>query len=272
MPEIFKFFTVEEDETPIQFWRYTNAKRDVDFGGNIYEAREIKGDKWSRQLRDQENSIDVPASMAPFPLWIPSDPGADLWLEVQSIRRDPGTGDLVGVPEYFGRLLSVQFDFKRNRATLRLSMLSGLMSGDVPSRRYGPFCDWDLFSPRRCDLSPLNFEKLIPAASVTVEAAGLQLVSSLFQTDALGAPISPVDPYWALGRISGNGVERRHIVNHVDDRLFLMTPILQPMQGDYRLRPGCDKSIVTCVNKFNNIEHNSGCARVPRANPSTSRL
>jgi hypothetical protein len=88
MAELYHFFTVDEVGTKRDHWRYTDAKRNIVWESNLYVAKEIKGDRWSRDLRDQENQIIIPIDLEPFPKFLPSDPARRLAARsVSSSRR-----------------------------------------------------------------------------------------------------------------------------------------------------------------------------------------
>jgi hypothetical protein len=115
-----------------------------------------------------------------------------------------------------------------------------------------------------------QFEKFVPMTSIEVQDNGKILVSEAFATKQDNVTAAP-EIWWALG-YAQKGIERRQIINSVGNNIYLMTPLLPPYSGLLRLVPGCDKSLVTCQGKFNNIIRYSGYTRVPRKNPATTRL
>lgn len=261
MAELYHFYTVDELGTQRDHWRYTDSKRSIDWGGNTYVQQSIEGDEWNRDLRDQNNKIEVPMEMEPFNKWVASDPGADIRLEI-FLHPD-------GRREFNGRVLGVEFDYSRGVSTVALSATSGIFSGEHPPRTYGPFCDWDVYR-RGCFVNVTLYEKFVDMADIEVQQNGKRLVSTAFETKQDNATSAPVN-WWSLGYIE-KGIERRQITAHDGAAMELLSPLLAPYAGLVRLVPGCNKSIGQCLDKFNNLERYSGYNRVPRKNPSATRL
>ena len=73
---------------------------------------------------------------------------------------------------------------------------------------------------------------------------------------------------WFTGGILLVGTYRRFIVNHVGTIITVSRPLLEAAANDYAVvYPGCDHTMTTCKNKFNNILNFGGFPWVPTKNP-----
>jgi hypothetical protein len=62
--------------------------------------------------------------------------------------------------------------------------------------------------------------------------------------------------------------EERSIVSNTDNVLTISYPFLDLVPGDVvTLTQGCDNKMTTCVNRFNNVQHFTGCRHIPVENP-----
>ena len=69
-----------------------------------------------------------------------------------------------------------------------------------------------------------------------------------------------------------NGVEKVYIIKHTGDTLDLFVPIQNDLSSPILLLAGCDKSLDTCLNKFDNISRYGGFPYIPEINPVTGEF
>lgn len=87
------------------------------------------------------------------------------------------------------------------------------------------------------------------------------------------------DGYFAGGMLKTTEGYLRYITSHFGNKVFLMTPIRSLAEevdnngsAAVTLYPGCDHTIDTCKNKFNNIENYGGFPWIPNRNPFNSSV
>ncbi len=128
--------------------------------------------------------------------------------------------------------------FTANALTNRLKQL-------IPKPIMGPSCQWVLFSPG-CGLNQSSFAVNGTAQSGTTSN---KLVSGLGNPDA----------YFSQGKLqftSGVGAGRWFAIRiHASGNIYPVKNFgFTPLPGDtFTAYPGCDKTVSTCKNKFNNL-------------------
>lgn len=73
---------------------------------------------------------------------------------------------------------------------------------------------------------------------------------------------------WFSGGILEYDNDSRFIVSHSGDTLKISRPLVSLSAGDtVALYPGCDRTIATCRDKFNNLDNNLSFPYIPGKNP-----
>jgi len=73
---------------------------------------------------------------------------------------------------------------------------------------------------------------------------------------------------WFSGGILEYEADSRYIISHVSNTLRISRPMVSLQDGiTVKLYPGCDKTMTTCKNKFNNLLNNLSFAHFPTKNP-----
>ncbi len=157
---------------------------------------------------------------------------------------------------FYGRVAEI--DFGRSSVQININDPRELLDIDMPRNLYTAQCRYALFSPQ-CTLSAATFAKNVTVGVVTTTQ---QFTIS---------DTTEVDGYYALGNLVFTGGQNNGL------RMLVRTSVgasgalslLAPMPwtvapGDSAtVYPGCDKTVPTCNNKFNNKINYGGFTLVP---------
>jgi uncharacterized phage protein (TIGR02218 family) len=269
--------------------RYTTADTDVVYGGNRYTSKGPYFDQVASQSRGHwklgvdvdswqvtiQPSIIDPVTGANFPAQIYNLP----WLEqVRNGALDAATVDIhraywaawpqpwsspltptyVLVDLFAGRV--AQIDVSRTAAYITINSWVELLQRQMPRNVFSAGCRFTLFD-QGCQLVRSSFQQ----AGVVVTVANDQIFSI-----NVGQP----DGYFTLGTIQwvtgSNTPYSKSISQHATNVIYLRSAMpYQVMVGDsFFIWPGCDKTLATCTNTFNNAINFGGFPFIPA--PETS--
>lgn len=235
-------------------YRYTSGDITVTYDSNDYTPATIKRDKIKFDNELQVKTCNVTFSRVTEPLteYIAQNPVGIVWIEILKIHRDqdPLEAGILFIGLFAGtQIAGVSL-------SVRCVDLNHFLTQKIPILRYQPHCNNALFDSR-CALSSETYK--VDVASVTVSADGLTVTSSAF-----GAYD---DGYFDRGKLVA-GDYKRHIVSHVGNNLTLKYKVPGFATGDpVSAYPGCDLDVVTCYNKYGNVNNFFGFPWIPQDNP-----
>lgn len=242
--------------------RYTNADVDITYNGNLFSKFIISRSKTKVSVGLEVDILDIrinpsPADMlAGFP-WVSSVRNGRLDGAVVRLEKVfmPTWGDtsLGAVQLFQGRVAPA--DFSRTEVKLQAKSELELLDTQLPRNFFQSPCKNKLFDGA-CTLTKSSF-----AVNGSVSSGTQAKI-----WDTLGKPAD----WFTLGTIqffSGPnlGVIRSIKLDSGDGNLYFSTPLpFAPGVGDlFTAYPGCDKTMATCKNKFNNLQNFIGYAFVP---------
>lgn len=236
-------------------WRYTSADRDVVVESRTHKAAPIKRGSLEQgpELNRSGLKLTVPRDLdvvQQYQLAPPSEP-------VVLILRQYHEGDGEPVLVWSGRIVSVSF--KATQAEINLEPVATSMRRTGLRRRYQGPCPHVLYGPG-CALAAPDW-----AVSGTVTAvANLQVTAAVFATQP--------DGWWEGGYIqwlvATGTYERRFIFAHTGDTIEVdALPFDLPVGTVLDAFPGCDHTLATCDEKFDNAPNYGGMPFIPRKNP-----
>lgn len=236
------------------FQYYTSYKDDITFQGNVYKAMPISRTSLSfdADFRDINLTITAPVT-DPFITYITNSP-----LEVINIIiYQAFTIELTDFRViYEGQIKQVGIKDKIAKALCESNSLA--LREMLPRFIYQSYCNYNVYD-NDCGITKAasNFEVI-----TTVTVTGSTLISSDF--------IPKGDGFFTGGHVISSDGDIRLITNHVGDTLTIQIPFdTRVSTGDtIKAYAGCDKSIETCTNKFNNQQKFMGCPYIPSKNPS----
>lgn len=244
-------------ELPSGTYRLTSHDEDVTFDGNVYTAATISRSTTPLVPLGRIREITVSIALD-HPL-------------VEELQRYgiPPQDSLITIRWYFvgdaesdlkwqGYIGGVRTDqqFARIRVPSKVDIA---FSCKLPVKTADRTCPHEVFDVG-CDLSPLGGFVLLPT------------VSSVSGTTVVISSISGNPDGWArhgrLKRIADD--EQRSILEQVGTTLTIDYPFRDLDIGDdLALYAGCDKTLATCVSKFNNVLNFGGEPVLPLTNPAS---
>lgn len=183
----------------------------------------------------------------------------DLSLELYRSHRDIDTVN-EWILYWKGPVTSFKIDL--DVCTMRVpSILSILLTGDIPNRYYQNTCNHILYDTR-CKVNPASFD----FATTIDNISGRDLVVA----SAGGNPTG----FFNAGKAVLDNNEERQIARHVGTSISLVYPFADANDGDnVTLFAGCNLSYSTdCLTKFNNQINFGGMPYIPKDNPFEGNL
>lgn len=241
---------------------YTNAKIPVLADGYTYEPLQIDRGTIvdSPELGRTGVSIEVPFDSDVAKSFITSPPDEIMWIDIYAVHlTDPL---LNTVQMWRGRVLNI---------TWKNEMASMYVESAITSLRrlgarvmYQKTCPYQLYGSG-CNVSQDAFKSVGVLASLS----GVDAV--------LGGGISiPSDGYYTGGYLQWSdisGIHRSYVVQQIGSVFTLQYRPVGLVGGiSVDAFPGCDRTITTCQNKFNNVLNCLALPYIPAENPFVGRI
>ena len=236
-------------------YRYTSADTDLNIEGNDYEAVPINRGKIEKNQDIRRVALTITISRkVPFAtLFIGSPPTSEVVINIKRFHGGLPT-DVIII--WIGRIVNMTYE--EDTVEIRCESIHTSIKRPALRRFYQANCPHVLYGDD-CRASELTYREPITLDSVN----GTALVSSQFSGFS--------DDYFTGGYIQYNdGVSDglRYIVSHTGDTILINLPLDSLRAGVEILTfPGCDHTLNTCNNKFNNKANYGGFAYIPAKNP-----
>lgn len=238
-----------------QRWRHTSAAYNVTVEGDLFERAAIRRPNFSQgsELNRSALRLQVARDFPVAALFRAGMPVDTITLRIQQYHA--GDGELAVL--WSGRLINCAL--LPNMAELVCEPVFTSVRQIGLRRRYQRQCPHVLYG-RACGVA---------LASVKVTAE-VEAVAGVSVTAALLA--SQPDGWWEGGflqyEIAPGVLERRFIFAHTGDTVELTTqPLGLEVGMDVDFFPGCDHTLPTCDEKFDNRENYGGFPDIPQKNP-----
>jgi uncharacterized protein len=254
------------------FWRYNTSDRDLKYQGNLYKAVPISDS--GVRLSSDSSSTDLTVTMPiaedfcdQFRLSgaVPSD---TVWLRIRRAHAGDIAGLGVGADTpvigdalitWIGTVNGVtQTD--QLTASVTCSMLSASFKRGGLRYGYQRNCPHVLYAPNTCKVSAAEFRLAGPVMDVN----GVVVQVAAFAEKPDGWLAGGYLEYY----VPSGMLERRMILYHTGNVVQLVGLAAGMAVGDMvGAYAGCDLTIDTCVNKFNNLDNYGGFPHTPGRNP-----
>jgi len=248
--ELYQF--TRDDGT---IWRYTSSDSDKIYLGNIYtaipvqrNAIEISQDIFRATLEiEMPSTIDFIQQFVTEPLF--------LRIAVVVFRYHLDNDEVVLL--WTGRVINVE---QKGESTGKILCESAYSSLKRPSLRrlYGASCPHVLYKTI-CKVDESLYEENATITNID----GLDITSPTYGGFA--------DGYFLGGYVEltkDGEFTKRFITNHVGSVITVNLPLYSAELGDILVSyPGCDHTLDTCFNKFNNVLNYGGQPWIPDRNP-----
>lgn len=231
--------------------RYYSGESDFELNGKIFKAAPISRSEISREGGGDDCVLKLSLDLEPAPLFSAFNPSTNIYVKIYDEKQ---------TPIFFGRVGSVEFDVKRGSASVKVTNLSGVIKSKIPTRTYSVSCSFDLFD-EHCCCNKDAFKISLIGSKITLEANNTIIKSP---------DISTRPPQYFNGGYIEFASQRSYIIESAGDYLKLLFPVPNSIKESIiHVYPGCDKTISTCQNKFNNVINYGGFPFVPMRNPIT---
>lgn len=241
------------------FWRYTNADEDVEAsdGETYFTEPVLRSAIGVTQEADTNNLTVTLAADNPVAEFFTRTgmPMRHVWLTVYRTHRDQAdkpASIFVGVAS--------DASFMDDVAQITFVPLREAMGREVPYRLVGRLCSNSLYDSR-CLADPASFSNAVTITAVN----GLTLTVS----GAVGGFDARPVGYFSGGFIYSGGLyQYATIREHVDTSTVILLHNPGFTVGlEVVAYAGCDKRLVTCHEKFANVEHFQGFPFFPIVDP-----
>jgi uncharacterized phage protein (TIGR02218 family) len=156
---------------------------------------------------------------------------------------------------FYGRVADV--DVGRTKSVIKVRSLLDLLSQQMPRRLFQAACT-HIFGDAMC-----LFDRTTMAQDIT--ATGGTLQSQINFSGFAPSPSTLYDQGTITGKTGANTGYKRTITHLKSGIVYILDPWVFTVNiGDeFTLLPGCDHTLETCTNTFNNAEHFGGFPYIP---------
>lgn len=237
----------------LQTYRYTSHTNDYIYQGNTFTAVAMMRGSIAEgsQQRPPELEVQMPHSLDVVRAYGRGFPPRSLRLKVIRIQRRSEQA----ITYWHGTVTG--FTIQAEVASCRSSSLMGdIMKTPIPNVYYQSLCNHKLYDAR-CQMVNTDFD-----VSTTVVGVSGRTITV---TGDGGNP----DGWFTAGEIvrDADG-ERRLIVDHTGNVLIINQAFVELDADDaVTLFAGCDHTVQTCLDKFDNVINFGGHPFVPNVNP-----
>lgn len=239
--EFYKFYSNINSSI---IYRYVNLQSEKTITGELYLPVPISRSEFEINSTTNDLTITAPISIDIVSDIISGLNQNDYWLEIKNIDE---------IIIFIGKVLNTEIDVDNNIATIKLSSISNILKTNIPFKSFSRRCTNSLFD-KSCklvknnyDFTPVTFSKI----SNYKISIGTEKENGYFN--------------YGTAIINGKYIQ---IHNHVDGYINLLYPIFDTEINTIVLYPGCDKTVNSCKDKFNNIINFGGFPDVPILNPA----
>jgi hypothetical protein len=256
--EIFEF------QNGNDFYRLTSSEVAVEFGGSTYTPAAMDRGNIGRSGEAEQTTLEVrlPTTSTLASLYLGIQPANRTTLTLRRVHQlmSPSTA----ITLFRGFVTSARFNDEQ--ATLLLKPFNELFQREMPRYTYQGLCNHILYG-NACGIietDPPN--QLTAQVTAFVETDG-----SVVTVTGAGAVADNKSPQQAFkggfARLTDFS-DYRLILDQDGDTITLLLPFRTNILGsDIVLQRGCDKTVQTCLDKFNNVPNYGGFPHVPAVNP-----
>ena len=270
-----------EDGAPIELYAitgadtfyYTSAAEPYTLNGNTYEPIAISRTAPTISVKETSGSLTLkfPFNNPFVARYLGGVPPSPDNLTIQQVHLSDAAAEVF--PFWAGSVSSVKFS--GTEASVSVLGMMSMLAAQIPTQTFSWMCDHNLYS-KQCLVpkSPFTFSFSVVAASA--DGVTVTLSDQGQATTKLAADTAFFNGGTFLNGVDGSqrmGVDFSATANTNEYSLVLLVPLagLTPGQA-ITFTAGCDKSVQTCLSRFNNVEHYGGFPFVPTLNPHTANL
>lgn len=237
-----------------EVFHFTSRRRDFRAAdGNLYTSERIKREKLKRSndYRDNNIQIEVPKDFLISQKFKTAKPGAPIELQIFRTHKDSTDFNFL----WSGRVVSC--GFSDSSSILECQSHGAIVEKYTIRKSYQRNCSNDLYGAG-CKVIKGLFT--FPLTVSEISENGLTIHSQEFTQEA---------GFFVGGFIEVDGVFRSIIqYNPIEKFIIISAPITGLEVGtEFKASAGCDKTLSTCGNRFNNTRNFLGFIHIPKENP-----
>lgn len=240
-------------------WRYTNADREIHFGGVTWKPIAISRGEIEQgpEIKKIGTKIKAPRTIELYDQFRVAPPGSAIGCTIFTYHYGDGEGADKVLPEWTGRIISVV----RKESYVELVGEPAYLSMKTMGLRR-------------------NWQRSCPHV---LYGKGCKVVKELYKVDGtvqdivgitLTVPEAGLHPdfYFEGGFVEWTDaqgfVEYRTIESHIGQLLTVSYSLYKLIEGQsVRLYPGCDHTTTMCNGRYGNILNYGGTPYIPQKNP-----
>jgi len=250
---------------------YTSSAEPYVRDGITYEPVAMKRTAPTVSLKESSGNISIKFPFNnPFAArYLGGVPPSPDRLTIQQVHLGDPTAELN--PLWSGSVSSVKF--AGTEATVSLAGMMNVLATQVPTQTFSWMCDHNLFN-NQCRVNEATFTFDFTVISISSDGVTVTLKDEGDAQARIDADVAFFNGGTFLTGVDGSqrmGVKFEPTSSTNEYTLVLLVPISGLAAGQaITFTAGCDKSIDTCVARFNNAENYGGFPYVPTLNPFTA--
>lgn len=245
-------------------YRYVSSEVNFIFDGLTYTAIPIKSSEPTKNPQERRsNTIEIvmPADQDFVPNYQGVQPAVDLTVKIYRVQLDESSSAFFESPlsdtpttsyvRFSGQVNSVKF--RGREAVLVCHPLNNNLQRETPRIAYQSLCNHVLYDAR-CQVLEGSFSQ---SGLVSGVSGNVITINGFTGNSFTGGYIQ-----------NAAGDDFRSVLVQDDDQFTLLLPFAEnPTGTTVTAFQGCDHSIQTCKDKFNNVENFGGFPYIPEKNP-----
>lgn len=242
-------------------YRYNTTASEVVIGGFTYVPMQLSRQNitLTSDVRRSQLQINAPADFEVASLFRASIPATPISVTIKKKHRN----DAEVITEWIGRIMTAEW--KHSGVTLLCESYYTAIQGNANFRYYNYSCPHMLYGSR-CKVNRVNYKVI----AVVENVQGTVITSTTFSSYAnkyfTGGYLMFRDPDTGF-------MHTRHIVAHTGSTITMSNQIPElTITKEVEVYPGCDHTLNTCKNKFNNFLNFGGFPWIPTKNPFTGSV
>ena len=241
-------------------YTYTPNDEDILFQGRTHQAVPMNLSNFEQTNEINKNDIlisRVPLDLDIVELFRASPPNYVINILISVFHE----GDSESIVAWSGTVVNV--DFRETSANIICESIITTIRKPLLRRNYQISCPHTLYSTGwgLCNVDEDDFDNTV--SNFTLSNENRTITHSDFNT--LGST------YLTLGyAVFNNGsiLQYRDIIGHTDGSIIINFPFEGlEVTDDITVYPGCNKTMDTCRDKFNNLDNYGGFKYIPKKNP-----
>jgi uncharacterized phage protein (TIGR02218 family) len=235
-----------------QISTYSSSEYTVTFEDLEYIPSTITRTEISLELTDSEVRLELPQDTYPFKYFVLNSPSSEVAVTIYDFSS--------GFEIFSGVVTQVVFNRTKKQVTATLKRKDAVLDSIVPYRTYGSSCSFMLYD-EQCGIS--KKDNTIDTIIFTISTNRNSITSPTLSTVESGT--------FTGGFVTTNLGETSYIISHIGDMVTLDNIILNT-PALVSFSKGCDKSLLQCGSKFNNLANFGGFPFIPTKNPVTESI